>query len=309
MKALRVGHLSTLYHTSIVMQAVPGLLEEFPLDIHWRLYGTGPAIVEAFKRGEIDLAYIGLPPAIIGMTEGVDIVCVAGGHVEGTVIASGADASGYPETDDLAGILSQFERIGVPGRGSIHDLIINDLLYSLDVPVEVVNLPWADEVLESFMKGGVDAVVGTPALAEAVIYYGGGRIVYPPERLWPDNPSYGILVDKGLLERYRDAVRMFLQLHEKASWLLRKETAEVASAISGLLGMVDRDFVLGTLGISPHYCATLTEAYIECTMRLGARMRELGYIKRLPTVEEIFDLSLVEEIHPEDDHYRETINI
>jgi NitT/TauT family transport system substrate-binding protein len=307
MDTLRVGHLSTLYHTSIVIQAMPEIMKDLPLKIKWMLFGTGPAIVEAFQRDEIDLAYIGLPPAVIGISRGIDIICIAGGHVEGTVLSSHGKAIGYPESDDLAHILSQFKRIGVPGKGSIHDLIITDLINTHGVKAEILNMAWADEVLEAFIHGHVDAVVGTPALAEAVIHYGGGKIIYPPHRLWPDNPSYGILVKKTLLNDYRDYIKEFLLLHERASWLLRKRTYEVASSIAELLKIVDSDFVLETIRISPHYCGCITREYINCTMKLTERMKSLGYIDRGLTEAEIFDLSLIEAIHPEHNHYREPL--
>ncbi len=123
---LRIGHLSTLYHTSVLMMAHEELTRDIKAELQWRLYGTGPAIVEGFRKEEIDMAYIGLPPAIVGITKGVRIKCIAGGHIEGTVIASSADKKGFPEVKSLKEILSQSRRIGVPGKGSIHDLILKD---------------------------------------------------------------------------------------------------------------------------------------------------------------------------------------
>jgi len=59
--SMRIGYLSTLYHTSFILKNRPSdYLENYPL--HWTLYSTGPAIMEVFRRGEIDMGYIGLPP-------------------------------------------------------------------------------------------------------------------------------------------------------------------------------------------------------------------------------------------------------
>jgi NitT/TauT family transport system substrate-binding protein len=84
-----IGHLSTFYHTAIILMANEDTDARLGCRIEWRLFGTGPAIVNAFEKGDIDLAYIGLPPAIIGIERGVNIICIAGGHIEGTVIAGG----------------------------------------------------------------------------------------------------------------------------------------------------------------------------------------------------------------------------
>jgi len=286
------------------MQARPALIKALSAEVEWRLFGTGPAIVEAFRCGEIDLAYIGLPPAVIGIARGVKIKCIAGGHVEGTVIASRKEAEGYPELGSAGEVLSQFRRVGVPGRGSIHDLILMDALEGVDGTVEVRNFSWADEVLDAFVRGDVEAVVGTPALAQAVITFGRGRIVFPPHLLWPDNPSYGIVAREDLVQEHRPLLMEFLICHMRASEMLRNEKESVARDIAGLLGLVDRAFVLGTLGISPRYCIALPEAYIRCTMRLAARLRALGYIDRDVSEDEVFDLSIVGDVHPEVPHYR-----
>lgn len=301
---LRVGHLSTLYHTSMVLMARGELLGGFPARIRWRLFGTGPAIVEAIGRGELDLAYIGLPPAIIGISRGVPIICVAGGHIEGTVIAGRKEAPGYPGTPDLGEILKGAGAIAVPGKGSIHDLILRDALESRGIKAEVRNLPWADEVLETFMRGEADAVVGTPALAQAVIAFGGGKVLYPPGLLWPDNPSYGIVVTGEALEKERPLVREFLIRHEAAAEFLRARRAEAARSIAGLMGVVQEEFVRETIAMSPHYCAALSEGFVRCTMELAGRLLGLGYIERPVASGEVFDFSLIKETHPGPDHYR-----
>ena len=61
---IRIGHLSTFYHTSILMIA----RDTMGLDAEWKLFGTGPAIVNAFETGEIDLGDAG---TIVSVGRGV----------------------------------------------------------------------------------------------------------------------------------------------------------------------------------------------------------------------------------------------
>ncbi len=279
------------------------------LDVEWRLFSTGPAIVEAFERNELDLAYIGLPPAVIGIDRGVGIKCVAGGHVEGTVISGKSRYKGFPEIDDLGDILKQFcgLTIGVPGKGSIHDVIISEYLERFDVKekIEVVNFQWADQVLEAIIRDDVAVAIGTPALAVAVKRYANGRVLYPPSRIWPNNPSYGIIADIGFLCRCKDIVEGLLLLHEEVTAFLRSNPQEAAGIISSFVGFIDEDFVMDTLKISPKYCAQITDGYIFSTMEFVKAMKRLGYIGREIMPEEIFDVSLIKKIHPSKDHYEE----
>jgi NitT/TauT family transport system substrate-binding protein len=264
--------------------------------------------MQAFGRDELDLAYVGLPPAIIGMDQGTEVRCVAGGHMEGTVLAGKPRWKGFPELADLASVLRQFRGavIGVPGSGSIHDVILRDALAGakLEGAVQVRNYPWADLVTEAVVRDEVAAAIGTPALAVAVARFAGGRILYPPSLLWPHNPSYGIVASGRFLAESRDTVRRFLLLHEEASALLRSDPASAAADIAAAVGIVDEDFVRETLAVSPRYCAQLTEDYIASTMRFVRKLKALGYIRKELTREEIFDRTLIDEAHPGPDHYR-----
>jgi len=304
---LRIGHLSTFYHTAILLMARKDIISRQGLAIEWSLMGTGPAIMQAFGRGELDLAYIGLPPAIIGMEQGHAVVCIAGGHMEGTVMAGKSRWLGFPETDDLGAVLGQFagKTIGVPGNGSIHDVILKDSIarYAPGRNITVRNYPWADLVTEAVVNEEVAAAFGTPALAIAIKRFAGGKILYPAARLWPGNPSYGIVVDRSFLEAHRETVERFLIAHEEAEAALRNDPADAAQAIADHVGIIDREFVLETLRVSPKYCAQLTTGYIASTMAFVGALRKLGYIKRELDKDEIFDTSLIAKIHPEKDHY------
>lgn len=278
-------------------------------DVHWKLFATGPAIVEAFRKNELDMAYIGLPPAIIGIATGVKISCVAGGHIEGTAIIGKGTDRGVPEEADLKAVFSQFRkrRIGVPGKGSIHDVILSECLdrFHLKDETEVINFRWADQIVDAMSRGQVSAAVGTPALAVALGRYADGRVLYPPSKLWPNNPSYGILVGRSFLSDHRTAISRFLQLHEEASALLRNRPGDVAKIIADYTGIVDEDFVLDTLRISPKYCAAITDEYISSTMEFAAILKKLGYIRRDVSSEEIFDTSFIKRTHPGKDHYQD----
>jgi NitT/TauT family transport system substrate-binding protein len=67
--------------------------------------------------------------------------------------------------------------------------------------------------------------------------------------------------------------------------------------------MVDEAFVLETYRISPKYCAALPPEYIASTMKFARTLQVLGYISRPVSEGEIFERSLIEEIHKDPHHY------
>ena len=58
MKTLRIGYLSTMYHTSHILKALGWVEKDLKTNAEWQLFGTGPAMVESFRQGKIDIGYI-----------------------------------------------------------------------------------------------------------------------------------------------------------------------------------------------------------------------------------------------------------
>ena len=301
---LRIGHLSTMYHTAFLLRGT-SLLADQGIDATWALFPSGPDIINAMQAGKIDLGYIGLPPVIIGIDRGLSLACIAGGHVEGTVMVAGPDIRALDECGTMEKFLLQFagNSIGTPPKGSIHDVIVSELLREHGIrDVTVKNYPWADFLPDALRDGEIAAAAGTPALAATALQYGNGRLVVPPDRLWPFNPSYGIIVMKEMLDK-RELLVRFLYAHEAACEMIRNTPLDAARVVAGTTGMVDPDFVLETYRISPKYCAALPREYVDSTMKFVRTLQALGYISRPISEDEIFDRSLITAVHPGPHHY------
>lgn len=300
---INIGHLSTLYHTSFILMGMDWL-EKAGIRANWKLFASGPDIVKAFADREIDIGYIGLPPAIIGIDRGVPIICVAGGHVEGTVLIAQKDYRTLSEKRDLGAVMRQFEGkiIGSPPKGSIHDVIINNIINDAKLDIKVKNFPWTDFVLEALIDRDIAAAVGTPSLAAAAARGCEAKIIIPPDKLWKNNPSYGIVIRKELMKD-PDIIMRFLELHEKASNLIRKEPRNAARMVSTLTGIVDEDFVFDAYGISPKYCSMLSSGFVSSTMDFVPVLHRLKYISRIISRNEIFEFGFINIVHKEPQHY------
>lgn len=299
---MRIGYLSTLYHTSFILKNSPSsYLEKYQLD--WSLFATGPAMMDAFRKGDIDLGYIGLPPVMIGIENGLKIRCVGGGHVEGTVMIGPKNYRTYDELGDVNSVLKQFKgrSIGTPTRGSIHDIIVRQLTRDMDVKVK--NYGWADFIPEALEEGEIAVGVGTPSLVTAASQQIDSQIIIPPYKLWPYNPSYGIVVKEELMEESPDFVLNFLKAHEDACNLIRTQRRTAAEIVFEEMGTVSRQFVLDTFNISPRYCASLPREYIKSTLEFIPVLQDLEYMQGGLSREEIFETEYIEETHPEPAHY------
>ena len=305
---LHIGHLSTAYHTNFILMQEKELAEDLDKRISWHQFGTGPAMVKAFQRNEIDIGYMGLPPAIIAIEKGIPIKCVAGGHVEGTIMVAPSKYKRFGELDQsLANTFSQFKgkAIGVPSKGSIHDIILNFYLDKLDLKeeIKVLNYGQAEFIAYNMQRGNLGAGVGTPALAAFSYTLLDSHIVISPDSLWKDNPSYGIFFHKKLIDKQPEIVKSFLNHDKSASNMLRNSPDRAAQLITKSFPLMNKKYVKSVLEISPKYCIALSEGYISSTMKFVDALYKLHYIEKPLKEHDIFLLDFVKELHPEPHHY------
>lgn len=304
---MRIGYLSTIYHTSLIIKNLhPKICGE---KVEWQLFATGPAMIEGFSSGEIDLGYIGLPPVMIGINNGLNLKCIAGGHVEGTVMVAKGNYNEVHNSNDINNIISQFKgkKIGVPSRGCIHDVIIREMAANHEI--EIKNYAWADLIPYALEEGEIDAGVGTPAMAVAASSIASAQVVISPEFLWPYNPSYGITIREDILNKNVEFVEEFLKIHEETCNMIREFPEKSSKIASAELGLENNSFALETFKVSPKYCASLPEEYVDSTMKFLPLLKDLGYLDSDLKVEDIFDKNLIDKIHKEPPHYEIPLNL
>lgn len=314
LKKVRIGFLSTIYHTAFILMCQSWIEKKLGLKSEWELHGTGPSIIGKLLDRKLDIGYIGLPPTIIGIDKGATIKCVAGGHVEGTIMIAPEQFKSFREVNQNMGeVFAQFEDkiIGVPKQGSIHDVILRDWInkVGLENKIQIRNYGIADFILIDMQDKLVDGAVGTPALAAFLAQHLNTKTIIPTEDLWPYNPSYGIVVSDFLIQNYPELVRSFVALHKNACEALRGTPVEVAKIVEKEIELIKEEFILNTFKISPKYCAALPQEYVDSTMKFVTTLRELGYIEKNLHKSEIFDFSFIKEIHPEKHHYDHGIKL
>jgi len=307
MRRLRIGHLSTAYHTAFILMGGDWVEKKMGAEAVWRLFPTGPEMIKAFIRRELDIGYIGLPPTMMGIDKGLEIKCVAGGHVEGTVFTATKNFKTLGELGTIDEVLSQFKgrTIGTTTRGSIHDVIIRRLIdqAGLKEKVNVKNFEWADFILEAMEQKEVDGGCGTPPLAVLAATYLSGRIVLPPNVMWPHSPSYGIVATHETIRDSIDMLEGFLRLHEEACNLAREKPQEAAKMATRAIGILDKNFLLDVLKVSPKYCASLPKEYVESALAFVPVLRGMGYISKPLGKPDVFQTDIIERIHKEKPHY------
>ena len=290
---VRIGHLSTFYHASFVLMASTGVERELGDTCEWTLFGTGPEMVRAFEKGELDVGYMGLPPAVIGISQGVPIRCVAAGHVEGTVMVSREPVGDDPlDEGDLERVLRSFSgrTIGTTTKGSIHDVILAHYLDKFDLAeaVNVEHYNQAEFIAMGLASGTIQAGVGTPALLVFAKTLGPAHLAAPPSLLWPGNPSYGLFFHDSFSTGHLSVARVFAGQHARAVQFIKEKPREAAERVASIVKVADAAFIEAVMRISPKYFSDITSEFVEATMSFARELHALGYVDRVPGAGEIF---------------------
>lgn len=304
---IRIGHLTTPYHTAFILIGTKWIEKRMKVKVKWKRFLTGPSMISAFSKNELEIGYIGLTPAIIGIDNGLKIKCIAGGHIEGTVLVGKENFRTLKEIGNIKETLAQFKGkiIGVPARGSIHDVIIRQMIekYKLQKEIFVRNFTCADLILFAMEENIIQGGCGTPSLGVACLKFINGKIVLPPNMMCPNNPSYGIIVKEEMIKNSYNILEKFLNLHEKASNLIRKKPYKASEITANVIGVLNKEFLLQVYSISPKYCASLPKEYIASTLAFVPILKKIGYISKSLCKEDIFYTEIIEKTHKEKPHY------
>ena len=266
-------------------------------------YVTGVALAAALARGDIQVAYICLAPAISAYANaGIPLKIVAGTHKYGYGLAVNADK--IKTIGDLAktGI-----RIGCVQPGTASDIFLHQIIdkHSLHQEVVLKNIQQMNppKQILAIQSGKLDAVIipeHWSTMAESL----GFKMLLTARDVWPGMQGSVLIVKNELIDRQPELVRKLVDISQKATALALEDPGEAAEIMARQLRIAgDHVFpreVAGTvqqLEITPaimlrsmerlEYDTGIDHAVIQNTIDY---MRSLGYIKNSFKAEDILDL-------------------
>jgi len=123
---VRVGYFPNITHSQALVGRQQGTFQKAIGEknkIDWKLFNAGPAEIEAFFAGAIDIGYIGPGPAINGYAKSKgDIQIIAGATDAGAIFVSKKGLI-IKNLKDLSG-----KKIAVPQFGNTQDLTLRNIL-------------------------------------------------------------------------------------------------------------------------------------------------------------------------------------
>ena len=257
----------------------------------------------ALSRGDINVAYICLIPAISAYANGkVPIKVVAGTHKYGYGLL--VDPRKIKTISDLE---KPDIRIGCPREGSPPDCLLHKMIdkYHLDksrILRKIRRMP-PSKVLLALKIGQLDAgfcCEQFPAMGEAL----GFKVLLTARDLWPDMQGSVLVVKEDLIRDHPEIVKKLVRITERGIQYIHEHPEDAATIAAGALTVAGKKVlplkigkIDSTLEITLQVILRSLTTRMECTTDIDPGqvqktinyMDKLGYIKWFKA-EDILDL-------------------
>lgn len=279
-----VGHLPSDHHAALFVAEAKGMFDREGIKIEMIEFKAGPELVKAAGIGEIDIGYVGGPPAMMAIDRGIPIKVVASVQNEGSGIVVGKGTN-IKNIKDLRG-----KTIAIPMVGSIQDIFLKDALAKNNITPEEVNIIELEVPLmpKALQAGEIYGFIAwEPFVSTAELKEYGNVLMYSGD-IWKGHPCCVVIATDDFRRNNPDLLKRFLKVHAEATDYVNANKDEAAVIVSEKLGTdvaVEKKALRGM-----NFVAIPTERFIEDMLKFAEVQRQQGIIKRNLTKEDVFDL-------------------
>ncbi len=227
---LRVGYVvGDVNHAALYYASAQGMYNDAGLDLEFTGFNGEQDIMEALHAGQLDIALVGLAPAVLyNRVYGTGLKVLAAASVNGSAIVVRNDSSINTITD------LNSTTIAIPAADLTQDFLLRAILNGT-LPYEgstnttdniTITIMQADSMPLALNDSTIDAFVAWEAVAAKGVHDPEqGRFGYPGKYLanssatWPNHPSSVVVARTALLSQPAvvDVITRFLHVHAAAT--------------------------------------------------------------------------------------------
>lgn len=299
---VRLGYFANLTHAQALVGLANGEFQkQLGSDVRLtpKLFGSGPAAIEALLAGEVDLAYVGPAPAINGFirSEGKALRVIAGAVQGGAVFVRRSDVALY-QKEDFAG-----KRFASPQIGNTQDISLRTYLAQMGHltkekggSVEVLPLANSD-ILTLFLRKELDGAWVPEPWGAILVHRAQGVILVDERDLWPEGKFATTLLvaSQRFLETRPEWIQRAVNAHVELTRWIQENPHDVGAILNQEIARYTRKPLeesiladaLSRLEVTVDPLPGSLETFFQ-------RARTLGYLKK-GSLEGMLDLRFVEQ--------------
>lgn len=201
-------------------------------------YPNGGAVMKAFEAKDVDIGYLGSPPAITGHVNGkIPTKVIAQVNSLGSALVV---REGINDVSDLVG-----KTIGTPGSSTIQHFML--LTYLEDNGISASDVTISAPVLVGQMKlelqeGVIDGFIAWQPFPADAVDSGVGHVLADSTDIWPGHICCVLATMQDFAKDHPEAVTAYLRAHIAATKWIQQAMADKDSAEYQILVDISVDF-------------------------------------------------------------------
>ena len=306
---LRVGYIPIMPMSQLFVMEGEGWVKDAGLNLKLTRFSSGPAMIQALASGTLDVAYIGIGPAMVSRAKGVPIKVVASNvYDQMAVIADGPFAkiwSEHPGADALAAFQKAHGRklkIATMPKGSVPDTVLRYWIQkrlgaNLD-QVEIVGMG-ASAIQQGLLAGSVDAAsIMEPILTIVGQRLPDSKVIVRGDEMLPDHPGAVVAVMEPVIDAHPEAVAKLVELHVRATTLLNEQPEKAAKYLAEYIGkgLLPVELLAKSLKSPSTGFVANPHKIKDGTRRLYEYEQEIGVVKQPLDLDQLFDNRFFDDV-------------
>lgn len=302
---LRVAYIPILAMAQLFVIEAEGWAKPAGLEFATTNFSSGPAMVQALASGRFDAAYIGIGPAMVAHAHGVDLkVVAANGIDQNALIARGAFAATWAKEASPVAAFTAFHktsgrpvRIATLPKGSVPNTVLHHWLDRVAhiPPSDVQILGFGENrVQQALLSGSVDAAcILEPTLTLVAERDPTARVLLRGGDMFPNQPGAVLAVTSKLIKANPAAVRTLVELHIRATKLLRAHPHRAAADLEKTMGkgLLTKETLFKAVTSPSTVPIADPRTIIPATEKLNDYQASLNHMGKLADVPGLFDPS------------------
>ena len=236
------------------------------IEVHsFEQYETGMALAAALSRGDINVGYICVVPAIIAYSRGVPIKIVALTHQYGYELVSKRKIKDVKELNG--------KKVACTGEGSSANFVMRLVEEKYSIKFNVLRTKPIGEI-SALANGAVDAVF-IPEHYASILTDRGFKLLLRSQDIFPNMPGSCIVVKNNIIQDKRNIVKNLIRLNVQETKFINKNQEEAAKIVAKYLDT--KPSIIENSMKNLLYTDKLNEGKIQF---LIDKLAEWGYIKK-----------------------------
>ncbi|MFP8967666.1 ABC transporter substrate-binding protein [Pokkaliibacter sp. CJK22405] len=308
--SLEIGYMPIIPVSQAFVTLENGSLEKAGVtDPELVKFQNGPAIVQALLGGQLDVAYLGIGPAMVARAKGADIKVVASDIVEQISIVALGNLAPYFADGDASTAFARFAKdhgrkpvIATFPTGSVPETVLQ---YWLQKQIKAnpddldIIYQGAAQVQQSLMTGAVDgAAILEPVVSIVTHKLPEAKVVARGGELFPHQPGAVLVVREGLIKEHPELVQSLVAAHVAATQLLREHPEEAVDMVGKYVGggRMPKEIVQKALENSKANFEADPNAIIDGTREMRDFQKAQGTLKVDLDLNTLFDTSFYDKV-------------